>query len=81
MSKKIPTSRVDKLLGSMGYGSRAEMARLGKAGGVVLDGADLTDVSKRIPVTPDLPSRMEICLLYTSPSPRDLSTSRMPSSA
>ena len=25
--------------------------------------------------------RMEPCLLYTSPSPRDLSTSRMPSSA
>ena len=25
--------------------------------------------------------RMESCLLYTSPSPRDLSTSRMPSSA
>ena len=24
---------------------------------------------------------LEICLLYTSPSPRDLSTSRMPSSA
>ncbi len=57
---KTPTARVDKLLGSMGYGSRAEMARLGKAGGIVLDGADLTDVSKRIPVTPDLPSRMEI---------------------
>ncbi len=55
-----PTSRVDKLLGSMGYGSRTEMARLGKAGGIVLDGVDLTDVSKRIPVTPDLPSRMEI---------------------
>lgn len=58
--KKIPTSRVDKLLGSMGYGSRAEMARMGKAGGIVLDGVDITDVSKRIPVTPDLPSRMEI---------------------
>ncbi|WP_296178695.1 pseudouridine synthase [uncultured Brevundimonas sp.] len=57
---KIPTSRVDKLLGSMGYGSRAEMARMGKAGGIVLDGVDLTDVSKRIPVTPDLPMRMEI---------------------
>lgn len=57
---KIPTARVDKLLGSMGYGSRAEMARMGKAGGIVLDGVDLTDVSKRIPVTPDLPSRMEI---------------------
>lgn len=57
---KTPTSRVDKLLGSMGYGSRTEMARLGKAGGIVLDGAELTDVSKRIAVTPDLPSRMQI---------------------
>ena len=27
------------------------------------------------------PTRAEVCLLYTSPSPRDLSTSRMPSSA
>ena len=26
-------------------------------------------------------TRINICLLYTSPSPRDLSTSRMPSSA
>lgn len=57
---KTPTSRVDKLLGSMGYGSRTEMARLGKAGGIVLDGVDLTDVSRRIPVTPDLPARMAI---------------------
>ena len=59
-SQKAPTSRVDKLLGSMGYGSRTEMARLGKAGGIVLDGVDLTDVSRRIPVTPDLPGRMAI---------------------
>ena len=57
---KTANSRVDKLLGSMGYGSRTEMARLGKAGGIVLDGVDLTDVSKRIAVTPDLPGRMEI---------------------
>ena len=57
---KTPASRVDKLLGSMGYGSRTEMARLGKAGGIVLDGVDLTDVSKRIAVTPDLPGRMAI---------------------
>ena len=57
---KTPASRVDKLLGSMGYGSRTEMARLGKAGGIVLDGVDLTDVSRRIPVTPDLPGRMAI---------------------
>ena len=58
--KKVPTSRVDKLLGSMGYGSRTEIARLGKVGGIVLDGADLTDVSQRIAVTPDLSQRMEI---------------------
>lgn len=57
---KVQTSRVDKLLGSMGYGSRTEIARLGKVGGIVLDGTDLTDVSRRIPVTPDLPARMEI---------------------
>lgn len=57
---RTPTSRVDKLLSSLGYGSRAEMARMAKAGGIVLDGTDLTDVSKRIAVTPDLPARMEV---------------------
>ena len=36
---------------------------------------------EELPVSiPILPLR-NICLLYTSPSPRDLSTSRMPSSA
>mgnify|MGYP003692129911 CR=1 FL=1 len=29
----------------------------------------------------DFSGLSEVCLLYTSPSPRDLSTSRMPSSA
>lgn len=57
---KTPTSRLDKLLGSMGYGSRQEMARLAKAGGVVLDGVELTDASRRIAVTPDLPARMTV---------------------
>lgn len=57
---KTPTARVDKLLSSMGYGSRTEMARMAKAGGIMLDGVDLTDVTKRIPITSDLPSRMEI---------------------
>lgn len=57
---KIATCRIDRLLGSMGYGSRAEMARLARAGGVVLDGVDVVDVSRRIPVTPDLPQRMQI---------------------
>ena len=57
---KTPTARVDKLLGSMGYGSRTEIARLGKVGGIVLDGVDVTDVSKRIAVTADLTGRMLI---------------------
>ena len=57
---KTPTSRVDRLLSSMGYGSRNEMARLAKAGGIMLNGADLLDVTRRIPVTPDLPARMVI---------------------
>jgi 16S rRNA pseudouridine516 synthase len=57
---KISTSRVDKLLSSMGYGSRKELARMAKAGGITLDGAEFLDVTKRIPVTPDLPTRMKI---------------------
>lgn len=57
---KIPTSRVDKLLSSMGYGSRKEMARIAKAGGITLSATKLLDVTKRIPITLDLPTRMEI---------------------
>jgi len=44
----------------MGYGSRAEIARLARAGRITLDAAELLDVTKRIAVTPDLPTRMEI---------------------
>ena len=34
-----------------------------------------------IPLNTDLSNEIINCLLYTSPSPRDVSTSRMPSSA
>lgn len=57
---KGATSRLDKLLSSMGYGSRTEMARLAKAGGITLDEVALEDVSARLPVTADLPGRMRI---------------------
>ncbi|MDG1281189.1 MAG: pseudouridine synthase [Pseudorhodobacter sp.] len=57
---KQATSRVDKLLSSMGYGSRSEVARMAKAGGLVLDGVRLSDVTKRLPVTADLPRRMSV---------------------
>ena len=37
---------------------------------------------EKVPLSNDVPSWGTLtCLLYTSPSPRDLSTSRMPSSA
>ena len=42
--------------------------------GRVVKGVNFTELR-------DAGDPVEICLLYTSPSPRDLSTSRMPSSA
>ena len=36
---------------------------------------------KQLVIQLDEPPKRGVCLLYTSPSPRDLSTSRMPSSA
>ncbi len=57
---KPPTSRIDKLLSSMGYGSRSEMAQLGKMGRITLDGVPVHDVTKRMAITPDLPTRMRI---------------------
>jgi len=43
---------------------------------------DITGVLSRQYGVPSINLKYyEICLLYTSPSPRDLSTSRMPSSA
>ncbi len=57
---KPATSRIDKLLASMGYGSRMEIARLAKVGGITLDGARLTDATRRISLDPDLPQRMQV---------------------
>lgn len=57
---KIATSRIDRLLSSMGYGSRSEVARLAKAGGITLDAVAIEDVAARIPVSQDLPLRMKI---------------------
>ena len=66
------------------------------AGHISLNGKDITSLSPQarvaegiafVPQTNNVfvsmtvEENLEICLLYTSPSPRDLSTSRMPSSA
>jgi 16S rRNA pseudouridine516 synthase len=52
--------RLDKLLGSMGYGSRSEIARLAKSGGIALAGDRLLDAAQRIKVSADLPQRMTV---------------------
>ena len=55
----------------------SEIHKLGLYGDY--DGKNQEDLIKISEVT-NL-SVFQVCLLYTSPSPRDLSTSRMPSSA
>jgi len=57
---KVPTCRIDKLLASMGYGSRNDVARLARTGRISCDGVRIFDVTKRMPVTPDLPTRMQV---------------------
>lgn len=57
---RIQTMRVDRMLSSMGYGSRSEVTRMGKAGIIILDAAEIADAARRIAVTPDLPARMKI---------------------
>ena len=57
---KTPTMRLDRLLGSLGYGSRRDIAALARLGAITLDGRDLIDASARIAVTPDLPERMTV---------------------
>ena len=53
--------------------------KIGEIGQVYLD--DASGQPAWVTVKTGLFGRNETCLLYTSPSPRDLSTSRMPSSA
>src|SRR5690606_7751171 len=57
---KVPTLRLDRFLGGLGYGTRAEIATLARLGAIVLDGAELRDASARIAITPDLPERMQV---------------------
>ena len=45
------------------------------------ESGQVDDVNQRLFQNPETAGRYHSCLLYTSPSPRDLSTSRMPSSA
>ena len=46
-----------------------------------INGPSLISLRETLVLLPEAGTVVTICLLYTSPSPRDLSTSRMPSSA
>ena len=47
----------------------------------VLGNGDIREAADAVAMVEQTGAASQICLLYTSPSPRDLSTSRMPSSA
>ena len=70
-----------------GYGSPAykKIIPAGTVPAIQHEGISLADseaISEYLnELYPDPPMLPSACLLYTSPSPRDLSTSRMPSSA
>jgi 16S rRNA pseudouridine516 synthase len=56
--KSAATARIDRLLGNMGYGSRREIARMIKAGLIILDGCPVSDEAVRVKLDPDLPARL-----------------------
>ena len=69
-----------------GYGFLAENADFGRRcerAGIIFVGPDskALDLFGNKLKARELAGQCKVCLLYTSPSPRDLSTSRMPSSA
>lgn len=55
-----PTSRLDKLLANMGYGSRRQIQMLARNGWITLDGRPLPSAEDRIAMTPDLPERLSV---------------------
>ena len=59
---------------------RGEKARIGKQGDLQLFGQTF-DLHSHIEIDSALLAQAHACLLYTSPSPRDVEESRMPSSA
>ena len=57
---RAPTLRLDRLLASLGYGSRREMQALAKNGRITFDGAPMTDADKHVPLTRDLPDHLHL---------------------
>ena len=57
---KVQTCRLDKLLSSMGYGSRIETGQLARNGRIRLDGMAIRDGAQRVALSPDLPQRLSV---------------------
>ena len=60
MNKPTETARLDRLLANMGYGSRREIQILANEGLIILDGAEVEDADRRIPITADLAQRLQV---------------------
>ena len=69
-------TRINKYLSEVGYCSRREADRLILEGKVTING-EIPEIGTKVEDS----DQVEVCLLYTSPSPRDKRQSRMPSSA
>jgi len=54
----MSTARLDRLLGNLGYGTRKDIQRMAAAGLVRLDGVQIRDAAKHVPIGPDLPERL-----------------------
>ena len=81
--------RIDDKVGSLELGKHADLvlwsghplSNLSKVKQTWLDGRKYFDITEDQQRRKKNQHQRNACLLYTSPSPRDLSTSRMPSSA
>ena len=69
---------------SCGFGMRGQKSRSGRPTRPGFEGGQMP-LYRRVPKLKHFtlvnPKRYTVCLLYTSPSPRDVEESRMPSSA
>jgi len=57
---KQQTARLDRLLANLGYGSRRQVQSLVAAGLVTLDGETVAKADAHVPVTADLPHRLQV---------------------
>ena len=69
MSAAVPTLRLDRLLGNMGYGSRKDIQADVKFGRITLDGAPVTDAGLHVPVSRALCDRLQIAGARLDPPP------------